>query len=65
MAKYNGSHSKEYSSSKHDSYCEPSMYKGWVKEQNRMQPTYCEPGPVGGGLKGPHRNTQPGPAGGK
>ena len=39
----------------------PSMYGRTVDEQCRMQPKYCEPGPVGGGLQGAHRNVQQGP----
>mgnify|MGYP003653253937 CR=1 FL=1 len=42
-------------------YSVPSMYGKMVREQYNKQPKYCEPGPVGGGVKGSHRNEQAGP----
>ena len=38
-----------------------SMYSKLVDEQCKMQPKYCEPGDVGGGVQGDHRNVQKGP----
>lgn len=39
----------------------PSMYGKLVDEQCRMQPKYCEPGEVGGEMRGDRRNEQAGP----
>lgn len=63
MAKDNNMYEQkfDYEKPENSHYCMPSMYGKLVREQYLAQPNYCDPGPVGGDMKGDRRNEQSGP----
>lgn len=52
---------KDYSENKEGHYSCNSMYAKMVREQNKKQPHYSEPGAADGEMKGEHSNPQKGP----